>query len=199
VAFLIIMKRLVFISLILLSRISVAQTPFAIDEHGKYILYEVVELNGTVKDSLTNRAKLFLKSIAKNGIKMESSTSDSVLNATGKFLITKTSAMLSHPSGEVNYHFVAEIKNGKYRYWLTDFKFTPYQQDRYGVFVPIIGVSTPLEKSPGKLNASAWKDYISDAADQAKKFGVKFKEQMAAPIKSKPVEKSASPISTGKW
>jgi len=156
-------------------------------------------LKGTVKDSLTNRAMSFFKNLDKNDVRIQPSSSDSVINATGKFVISRTSAMLSHPSEEVNYHFVAEIKNGKYRYWLTDFKFTPYQRDRYGVFVPVSGVTTPLEKSPGKLNAAVWKDYIKDASDQAIKFGAKFKEQMASPLKTKSPEKSTAPISTGKW
>ncbi len=193
------MKKLGFIFLALLGNVCIAQTPFATDEKGKYIFYEVVELNGTGKDSLINRAGYFFKNLDKNKARTQSSASDSVINAAGKFIISRTSAMLSHPSGEMNYNFVAEIKNGKYRYWLTDFKFTPYQRDRYGNFVPVIGVSTPLEKSPGKLNAALWKDYIKDTADNAKEFSAKFKEQMATPIQVKPAERSAAPVSTGKW
>lgn len=193
------MKRLVFISLFLLCKTCFAQTPFATDERGKYIYYEVVELTGVKKDSLINRAAYFFKNLDKKDVQILGSASDSVINARGKFVISRTSAMLSHPSGEMSYNFVAEIKNGKYRYWLTDFRFTPYQRDRYGNFVPVTGVSTPLEKSPGKLNAAVWKDYMKDAAEDAKEFGAKFKEQMATSAPVKPTERSVAPISGGKW
>ena len=130
---------------------------------------------------------------------MQLSVSDSIFSADGKFLIARSKSMLSHPYGEMLYHFVAELKDEKYRYWLTDFKFVPYQRDRYGNFVPVIGVKTPLENTPGKLNATVWKDYIEATADLAKKFGAEFKERMATPLQIKAANKPVSPVSTGKW
>ncbi|MGY0040529.1 hypothetical protein [Pedobacter sp. NJ-S-72] len=78
------------------------------DESGKYIYYEVVPQIPVSADSLYLRAKAFFKQK-----KMAPFSVDSVaLEKQGKFVISKTAFVLSHPSGEVLYNFRFEIKGG---------------------------------------------------------------------------------------
>lgn len=149
-----------------------------VDEQGKFIYYEVVN-NTAAKDLLKQRAISYVKKQNKD-LKFNAIQGDTALLATGKMVINKTLLVMSHPSGEVLYKFQAEIKEGKYRFWLTDFSFIPYQRDRYGNFVPSTSVATPLEKDPGKLNAAQWKEYQSQTAKYAKQFAIEFKKHMAS-------------------
>lgn len=165
------------------------------DERGKYIYYEVVTGSPVPADSLIDRAKSFFKLK-----KMTLVKSDSVLfEQSSKFVISKTAFVLSHPSGEILYNFSFEIKGSKYRFWLTDFMFIPYQRDRYGNFVPSTAKGIPLEKSPGKLNAGEWSAYISDAGRQSAALAAGFKEYLSASQRAKPLQKPKSTISTKSW
>lgn len=155
----------------------------SVDENGKLIYYEVVELKSAAKEVLKGRLDAYLKK--QKDLKLKSAVADSMVLASGKLVINKTLLVMSHPSGEVLYSFNAEVKEGRYRFWLTDFGFIPYQRDRYGNFVPSTHIGTPLESDPGKLNAGQWKEYQSQTAKYAQNFAVKLKQFMAD---EKPVE-----------
>jgi len=155
-----------------------AQTEaLAIDEQGKYIVYELVAAKGISKDQLKERAITFFK-IERKDLKLKSNTGDTTFSAAGKLIINKTVLVMSHPSGEVVYHFQSEVKNEKFRFWLTDFSFVPYQRDRYGNFVATTNKGTPLENNPGKLNEAQWKEYRSQTATYAIQFSKEFKNYM---------------------
>lgn len=165
------------------------------DEYGKYIYYEVVPKIPVSADSLAFRSKAFFKLK-----KMSPFLSDTTLSEQrGKFVISKTAFVLSHPSGEILYSFRFEIKGERYRFWLTDFLFIPYQRDRYGNFVPSTTKGIPLEKSPGKLNAGEWSAYVSDAGRQSAALAAEFKEYLSASQQAKPLHKTGSLISTKSW
>lgn len=165
------------------------------DESGKYIYYEVVPQIPVSADSLAFRAKAFF-----NLKKMASFLADSTaLEQRGKFVISKTAFVLSHPSGEISYNFRFEIKGERYRFWLTDFLFIPYQRDRYGNFVPSTVKGIPLEKIPGKLNAGEWASYVSDAGRQSAALAAEFKEYLSASQQAKPLNKPQFRISTKSW
>lgn len=168
-----------------------AQTENAlpVDERGKFIFYEVVPTK-TSADTLNARALEFIKKQTKE-LKYKKTQGDTAFIAIGKLVINKTLLVMSHPSGEVLYNFQAEVKNGKYRFWLTDFEFIPYQRDRYGNFVASTTVGIPLENNPGKLNAGEWKEYKAQTAKYTKDFAAKFKNYMSskAPIVIPPTEK----------
>ena len=67
------------------------------DETGKYIYYEVVSTtNGINEDSLKLRAVNFINANKKE-IKLKSSKVETELTGSGKIVITKSLAMLSHP------------------------------------------------------------------------------------------------------
>lgn len=149
-----------------------------VDEQGKFIHYEVVDLKDKTKDVLKLRTEDYLKKQGE-GLKFRSAIGDTSFVADGKMVVDKTLLVMSHPSGEVLYRFYVEVKDGRYRFWLSDFIFIPYQRDRYGNFVPSTNIGTPLEKDQGKLNASQWKEYQVQAANHAKKIAVHFKQYMA--------------------
>ena len=174
------------ISLALAQEISVLPK----DETGKYIYYEVVSRTAN-EDSLKVRAIDFLTKNKKE-IKLKSSKETAKVTANGKMVITKSLAMLSRPAGEITYTFNFEVNAQKYRFWLSDFEFIPYQKDRYGNFVPSTTVGVPLENNPGKLNAGEWKEYKNQTFKFAKEFAADFKNEMAnatPAVTVKPVEK----------
>jgi hypothetical protein len=170
------------------------QSELSRDENGKYIYYEVVEGKVFNGDSLRMRVKAFLQLKKMVGYKAD----EVRVQAAGKFIISKTAFVLSHPSGEVLYDFEFGIKENKYRFWLTNFVFIPYQRDRYANYVPATVKGAPLEKNVDKINSTEWKSYVDTITQQAKSFAVEFKEFLVQPgIKIKPLKKPA--ISLKNW
>lgn len=178
-------------------KLSAQQKQFPLDDNGKFIYYKVVDSQVVIKDSLMQRAKHFLYSINRKSIQQQTLTDTSII-AKGKIVIDKTILVAGHPSGELSYRFVFEARNGKYRFWLTDFEYIPYQRDRYGNFVATTTIGTPLEKTPSKLTSGEWKDIVSSAYDKTTKFGEDFKKYLATNRVDKPKKKSET-ISTKKW
>src|SRR5215217_5188143 len=164
------------------------EKPLSNDDRGKLIFYEVVESKDISKGSLDDRLAAFFKKTGKS-LKLQSAEADSGTAASGKFVIHKTALVMSRPSGEVLYNFYVETKNGKYRFWLTDFRFIPYQRDRYSNFVPSTTVATPLERKPGKLNAAEWSGYVKATTREVNAFALRFKDAMSNKRVVLPVEK----------
>ncbi|UKT62482.1 DUF4468 domain-containing protein [Pedobacter mucosus] len=186
-----------FILAFLFTKLSAQQKQFPIDDIGKFIYYKVVDSQTVSKDSLIQRAKYFINVFNKNIFKPQSVTDSSIL-ADGKTIIDKTILVAGHPSGEVRYHFVFEARQGKYRFWLTDFEYIPYQRDRYGNYVASTTIGTPLEKTPGKLSSNEWKDILSSCYTKTVKLGEDLEKFLATNRVEKPKKKTAI-ISTKKW
>lgn len=192
------MKYIILILLVACSiHLSAQQKQFSKDDDGKFIYYKVVDSQSLSKDTLLQWAKSFVNVAYKKSMKQESATDSSVL-AKGTMLIDKTVLVVGHPSGELSYNFVFEARNGKYRFWLTDLLFIPYQRDRYGNFVATTKVGVPLERTPGKLSAGAWKDIVNSAYNKMEKFEEDFKKYLATTRVEK-VKKKTETISTKKW
>lgn len=172
--------------------------PLDFDERGKLIYYEVVETKGVSKAQLDARALAYFKKSGKS-MKLKTVPADTLMRAEGKMVITKTALVLSHPSGEIQYNFYVETKEDKYRFWLTDYEFIPYQRDRYGNFVPSTVIGIPLERKPGKLNAGEWDTYLKHATSQSKLIAEQFKIAMSAQKELAPKPKTPASISTKKW
>ena len=163
---------------VILAKFSFAQeaTVLPKDETGKFTYYEVV--NTKIKeDSLTFRLLDFL-AVNRKEIKLKSTGTSKLTLASGKIVIQKSITVISHPSGEINYQFNFETGEGKYRFWLTDFEFIPYQKDRYGNFVPTTTIGIPLEREPKKSNAQQWEDYHLQAAKYAADFAKRLKDHL---------------------
>jgi len=164
------------------------------DEQGKYIHYEVVE-NVAPADSLMDRAIAFFSS-KKLTVQQPAG---GLLKGSGKLIISKTAFVLTHPSGEIWYNWSFEAKKGKYRFWLTDFLFIPYQRDRYGNFVPSTTRGIALESSPGKLNSGEWSSCVNETGRQSAALAAEFKEYLSASQKAKPFREANRPVSTRSW
>ncbi|RNL50972.1 DUF4468 domain-containing protein [Pedobacter jejuensis] len=191
------MKYLFILFIAIISfKVSAQQKQFPLDDSGKFIYYEVVDVKTTPKDSLLMRANTFLNADKKSIVKQNST--DSSITAKGKMVIDKTILVAGHPSGEVNYILNFEARDKKYRYWLSDFEYIPYQRDRYGNYVATTKVGTALEKTPGKLNAGEWKDILESAYNKTAKFAENFKKALATNIVDKQKTK-ANTVSTKKW
>lgn len=175
--------------------VAAQQKQFSVDDNGKYIYYEVVDAK-TNKDSLMLRANSFL-SLYKKSIIKERVTDTSIV-AKGKMIIDKTILVAGHPSGEVNYTLTLETRDKKYRYWLDNFEYLPYERDRYGNYVPTSKIPVPLEKTPGKLNAAEWKGIVESAYAKTAKFAENFKKALATNLPEKQKKKKDT-ISTKKW
>jgi len=192
------MKYILFCFLAISSvTLSAQQKQFSKDDNGKFIYYQVVDSQLLNKDTLLQRVKSFVNVVYKKSMAQQTVTDSSVL-AKGTMVIDKTILVAGHPSGEVSYNFVFEARQGKYRFWLTDMLFIPYQRDRYGNFVPATTIGVPLERTPGKLGAGAWKDILSSAYNKVEKFGDEFKKYLATNKLDK-TKKKAETISTKKW
>lgn len=198
------MKRLIILSLFaLLAGNAFAQKDsLAFDENNKYIYYQVVEQPGTVADSLFDRATFFFdKGYPQAALKMAglNKTPDVLsINATGSFLVSKKSLVTSHEDGAVSFTMHVDVKGGKYRFWLTDFIFNPYQRDRYNNYVSVPGIYVPFEKSEGKIDKKDLTAYLDGVLSNSRKIGAKLKEFM---LKNPPAKKAPAikKISTKDW
>jgi hypothetical protein len=165
------MKKIVFALLLLLSvKSAMAQKDsLSFDEHNKYIYYHVVEQPGLTADTFQNR-------MPKNKIK-QGGTPGSI-SGSGKFLLLTGITAAKHVDGEIDYTFHIEYKDQKYRYWLTDFIFTPYKVDRYGNSVPEQGLDVPLEQGAVKLEKNQFSTYLTKTAIYSIQFGGDVKKYM---------------------
>ncbi|MDB5141891.1 MAG: hypothetical protein JWQ66_604 [Mucilaginibacter sp.] len=167
----------------------------SLDEHNKYIYYQVVDLPGISADSLYKNAEYFIKSVYP---KTKSIQSNNSINIKDKFL-TYTS-FVKHENGEMAYTLNIECKDAKYRYWLTDFVFTPYERNRYGVYVPINGIEIPLESAESKVIKKDLDGYFDQTGAFCKQLGEKLKKYMAeGHTTKKPDQQPVKKIVTDKW
>jgi hypothetical protein len=187
-----IMLALVFV---LFAKITIAQKELlSLDEHNKYIYYQVVDMPRLTADTLNNRALYFFK---KEYPKNKTEATAEKVTGEGKFITYDGLSVLKHESGEITYQVTIECKNDKYRYWLTTFTFTPYQRDRYGSFVPQRGINIPFENASSKLDKKAVNSTLDQTGIFCKQLGDKLKLAMATSAPKK--EESIKKVVTDKW
>jgi hypothetical protein len=191
------MKRnLVVIIFILLVKFSSAQQQLlSFDEHNKYIFYQVSDMPGFPADSLHARGLSFLKTLAPK-IKLKTGGKENNISGEGKFITYNSTSLLKHESGEVNYVVNMEFKDQKYRFWLTDFTFTPYERDRYNNYLPKLGNDIPLETAASKLDKKEVETHLDETGTFCKQFGERFKIYLQNTPKKEEVVKKAVP---DKW
>jgi hypothetical protein len=192
------MKKIsILIGLLIVSGSIYAQKSLlSVDENSKYIYYQVVGMPGIKADSLHANMVLFMKEFYPKEKSLQVTSSGASVK--DKFL-TYTS-MIKHENGEMAYALNIECKDGKYRYWVADFVFTPYEKNRYGLFVPVNGMDVPLEKASDKLAKKDMEGYFEQTGSFCKQLGDKLKKYMAEgkpqqPKENKPVKK----VVTDKW
>jgi hypothetical protein len=182
---------------ILFAKVTIAQQDLlSFDEHNKYIYYQVITMAGLPADSLHDRGLYFFKkAYPKTTLKSVTATG---VEGDGKFLVYDGVSVLKHEKGEITYQVNIEFKDQKYRFWLTNFIFTPYVRDRYANFVPQQGIYIPLEDALAKLDKTDVAGYLNETGAFCKQLEDKLKLYMLRlpePKKEEPVKK----IVTDKW
>jgi len=175
--------------------VSAQKSLLSVDENNKYIYYQVVDLPGRTADSLHNNVVLFMKEFYPKEKSLQITSSGASVK--DKFL-TYTS-LVKHENGEMAYALNIECKDGKYRYWITNFVFTPYEKNRYGMFVPVNGVTIPLEKASDKLAKKDVEGYFEQTEAFCKQLGDKLKKYMVEGKTQPKVDKPVKKIVTEKW
>lgn len=194
------MKKIAIVLLCLLfaKAASAQKDSLSFNEHNKYIYYKVVEQPGLTADTFQNRALYFLKiNYPKN--KTELAGAPATITGSGEFLVLTGLSVAKHVVGEITYTFTIGYKNQKYRYWLTDFVYTPYKTDRYGNSVPEQGVEIPLESGLSKLEKAELNNCLDQSGAYGIQFGKKIKEYMMRVSPTKPAEAKKKVISTKDW
>ncbi len=186
---------------LVISKASIAQKDsLAIDDHGKYIYYKVVNLEKYNADTLYSRAQYFFKNgYDKNTLKLAvQDNKNTSITGLGAFPVSKRSGLARHQDGAVSYKLIVEVKGTKYRYWLTDFIFTPYHRDRYNNYIADNGLVIPFEVLGKKISSKDMDDYFDQTAAFSKQLGDKLKQYM---LQGNLLKKDASPkvISINKW
>jgi len=196
------MKRLIaLLAGVLFTGIAFAQKDsLAMDENNKYIYYQVVTQPGLPADTLYNRALYFFKTAySKKDLKLEGNDKDKgVLTGPGSFLVSKKSLVTSHEDGSVAFTLHIEVKEGKYRYWFTDFVFNPYQRNRYNSYESVPGIYIPLEKADGKIEKKDLASYMDGVLSSSRLIGGNLKAYMLKTSSLKKEEKIKK-ISTKDW
>jgi hypothetical protein len=192
---------LIAVVLILFVKTASAQKDsLAFDENNKYIYYQTVAQAGLSADTLYTRALYFLKTAYPKG-KITVTSADKaagVLTAKGSFMVSKKSFISNHEDGEITYTERIEVKDSKYRYWFTNFVYTPYERDRFNSYVPVSGIDIPMENAKDKLDAKDVAGYLDKMLTNSQKTGKYLKSYMLK-ISSLPKEPGIKKISTKEW
>lgn len=160
----------------------------AFDDQGKYTYYKLVNAGNNTADVLYARALVFLKSAySKNTLKLAGqNVKDKHLGGEGILLVSKKSSLAKHDDGRINCKLNIDVKEGKYRYWFTDFVFTPYTRDRNNNFVPVPSQEIDMEKAATKFDNKDVDHYLDECGKFAKQVGAELQKYMvAAPIAKK--------------
>lgn len=179
------MKKLLLAAVCVFIKIASASAQadsLVMDENNKYVYYQVVEQQGFSADSLQTRAVSFTKkAFTAKKLKFKDS-SKGVIHAVGGVMVSKKSLISMHEDARIDYTMTIEVKDGRYRYWFTDFVMVPYQRDRYANFVPVSGKNIPLEKGLSSLSKKDFDSYTDKLMANIKDIGNRFKTYMKAPV-----------------
>jgi len=197
------MKNIVVALIFILSaKVALAQKDsLAFDERNKYIYYQTVEQAALVKDTLFNRGLNFMRKAYPKGKLKITKTDEAagVLTGEGSFVVTKKALILSSMGGQIAYALHIEVKDAKYRYWFTDFVFSPYTRDRYGMDVLQPGVSIPMEDAKNKLEKKDFAVYLDKILANSRQNGAVLKSYMLKTSSAPKTDKALKKISTKDW
>lgn len=173
----------------------------AFDENDKYIYYQTVSQPGLSTDSLYNRGLYFIKTAYPKS-KLSMVTADKtqgVIMGKGSFLVSKKAFITTHEDGAISFSMRIEVKDAKYRYWFTDFVYTPYQRNRYNVYEPVPGVAIPMEQAKDKIDKDDFAVYLNKILLNSKQIGGVLKTYMLKASALPKEEKKIKKISTKEW
>ena len=187
-------KLYLLIALVITAKLASAQKELVtIDEHNKYIFYQVADMPGLTADTMYKRCLAGIKK--KDGFKPVGEDGQAI-TARSKMMLYSNLSYVKHEEGELSYTLHIEFKDAKYRYWLTDFAFTPYQRNRYGVYAKLPGGDTPLEDLKKKDDGKVLDNYLDQIARFGKQTGEEIKVFLTPPLKK---DTPPAKTDTRKW
>ncbi|WP_162847057.1 DUF4468 domain-containing protein [Mucilaginibacter gracilis] len=195
-------KILALICCLVVGKASFAQKDsLAFDDKGKYIYYKVVNMDTYSADTLYNRSLHFFEGIStdKTFTLTQQDAKNAVISGSGFFIVHKQS-LAKHPDGQVAYLLKMEIKEGKYRFWLTNLTYRPYVRDRYTNYVADKNVDFALEKSSKNITDKDLSLFLDQFATSARQLGDKLKKYVStqhSKVIKKELEKKV--IHIDKW
>ncbi|MBT28727.1 MAG: hypothetical protein CMO01_03620 [Thalassobius sp.] len=128
---------------------------FPFDDTGNILYYKVVDTPENNTEELTKKAKEFFKAwyelkdkkfeklISKKYSYLTFNEEEKVFESKQEYVIYP-GRFLKHAKGAVSYKLVVELKDNKYRYYINNFVFHPYELNRYGKYAPASGKSVAL-------------------------------------------------------
>jgi len=93
-----------------------------------------------------------------------------IVTGKGGVLVYKQGLVSGQEEGRIDYKVSIDFKDSKYRIILTDFTFTPYQRNRYGVFAPVDNVNVSLENGSNKFSDKQLNGYLDKLGAYGKKL-----------------------------
>lgn len=154
-----------------------AQNTLQLDQHGKYIYYEIIDKQNQ-QDSLTLKAQDFALRYFKE-VKTEICTDSAKIIGVGIFQLNRKALVSVIPEAYISYKFGMVIKLAKYKFWFTDFTFTPVLRDRFGSYQPVTGIHINLETYGQKTNQRKWKEYVSDTYELSSEIAERLKQKLS--------------------
>lgn len=168
----------------LLAKTSFAQKEqLTTDDRDKYIYYQVADMPGLTADTLYSRCLAGLTQYYNGTGFKPLGAGGNAITINPLLIVYSNKSMAKHEDGEIAYTLHMEFKNAKYRYWLTDFIFKPYQRNRYSEFEKVPGVEIPLEKVKAKYDDQTFNNYQEQIIGFGKQLGENMKIYTATPVK----------------
>jgi hypothetical protein len=167
----------------------------SLNEQNKYTYFAVKP--APPQPNSANLAAYLKKMVT--GVEFLEATNKGGVLGRGIVLVYKQGLITGQEEGHLAYNVSIDFKDNKYRFILTDFKFTPYQRNRFGVFAPVSNFGTPIEKLEAKISTKQLNAYL----DKLGSYSAKFNEQVSnfltnpAPVKAKPTE--LKKVDTKNW
>lgn len=169
------------------------------DQTGHIVFYEVVKADSFTQEELLENAQQFArKTLGKKKIKPEQTDTTSSIQVEGSSFKVYKKVITNRVDGLIHYNFKLEAKDGKYRYFFSDFEFQPFERNRYGKFVPVSGKYKPLEED-FKGNKKEWEDHKESVAATVSSLIVELKIAMQSRPETISRKEEKKKIKTESW
>jgi hypothetical protein len=169
------------------------QAALPVDEHGKVVFYEVVNLERLPKEVLYASAIAWLTERTSDW--KEESGGDGTsyrFTANRQFPVYAKGYISKQLHGIISYRFTLELKDNRYRYYCNDFVFHYYKMDRNYKMAPT-GQTKPLEDQKAAGWQQTWKSHREATMKTMNALAADLKDglQKKAPAEEK-IAKSAT-------
>ncbi|MDX2188888.1 MAG: DUF4468 domain-containing protein [Bacteroidota bacterium] len=159
---------------------------FQKDQEGKIIFYEIVTVDTVSRDTLWKNARVWLRSLlTEKGDKVTSEEfMFGTLEASTSFNVFIPSVISKIPHGKISYDVILEIKDKKYRYTFTNFKFYKYKQNRQLKY-DLTKEMKPLEDEKYFGSQGVWNSHRAELKRRVEGQILQLKKQIV--VKNRPI------------